>query len=229
MFLLSLLISSDCQYFVSTYYLLSTLHQVAFLKDQFEPWIQSSLVLHYGIRFIYKLYWTLISRPKRWIFTCWRLWHDWQYAHLCYGRNWWRYRFYVLVWYDKPFFYLEYPSEYSYLCRPDFDSPSLFCRLLDKDIGGYFAITPPPGLGYTTKQYYLPSSCILQTKYIHESGVVNLVDFFPRPKAARATRYSTRENESRELNNISGDLRKWLVRRVECIRGSLTIGINYST
>ncbi|KAI1341479.1 glycosyl hydrolase [Xylariaceae sp. FL0016] len=93
---------------------------------------------------------------------------------------------------------------------PDFDSPSVFCRLLDKEKGGYFRIAPPDSIGCTTKQQYLPSSAILQTRYIHEDGVVDLVDFFPRPKTTRT---------------VNEELKKWLVRRVECIRGQLTLDI----
>ncbi|KAJ1803293.1 hypothetical protein LPJ75_005922, partial [Coemansia sp. RSA 2598] len=29
-----------------------------------------------------------------------------------------------------------------FMCWPEFDSPSVFCRLLDKDKGGHFSITP---------------------------------------------------------------------------------------
>jgi GH15 family glucan-1,4-alpha-glucosidase len=64
--------------------------------------------------------------------------------------------------------------------RPDFDSPSVFCRLLDKNKGGHFSISPPPDITCTTKQSYLPSSNILHTRYINEDGVAGLVDFFPR-------------------------------------------------
>ncbi|GAO16125.1 hypothetical protein UVI_02040200 [Ustilaginoidea virens] len=99
-----------------------------------------------------------------------------------------------------------------FLCWPDFDSPSVFCRLLDKDKGGYFSIAPPAEFNCTTKQQYLPSTCILQTRYIHEDGVVDLVDFFPRPKDGNAKR-------------VQEELKKWLVRRVECVRGSLTLDV----
>jgi hypothetical protein len=110
--------------------------------------------------------------------------------------------------------------------RPEFDSPSIFCRLLDKDKGGYFSISPPDGLVCTTKQQYLPSSCILQTRYIHEDGVVDLVDFFPRPKSAQVLTRGFKQSVYREATEVQEELKKWLVRRVECIRGSLTLGKN---
>ncbi|XWW92933.1 hypothetical protein V2A60_000861 [Cordyceps javanica] len=109
---------------------------------------------------------------------------------------------------------------------PDFDSPSVFCRLLDKDKGGYFNISPPPELGCTTKQQYLPSSCLLQTRYIHEDGVVDVIDFFPRPKSTKVvSRSSSDQGLFREAASVQAELKKWLVRRVECVRGFLTIDV----
>ncbi|KAM0250196.1 hypothetical protein ACHAQJ_008739 [Trichoderma viride] len=112
-----------------------------------------------------------------------------------------------------------------FMCWPDFDSPSVFCRLLDKNKGGYFSISPPDDLGCTTKQQYLPSSCILQTRYIHEDGVVDVVDFFPRPKSAKVMTKGYKQNAYREATNVQEELKKWAVRRVECIRGSLPIDV----
>ncbi|KXJ95511.1 Six-hairpin glycosidase-like protein [Microdochium bolleyi] len=113
-----------------------------------------------------------------------------------------------------------------FMCWPNFDSPSIFCRLLDKDKGGFFSLSPSPGLSCTTKQQYLPSSAILQTRYIHEDGVVDVVDFFPRPK--NTTILSSQSNSHyayREARNVPEELKKWLVRRVECIRGSMSLEV----
>ena len=49
-------------------------------------------------------------------------------------------------------------------CVPNFDSPSIFARIVDKDKGGHFSITPT--VPFTTKQNYLPSSNVLQTKCV---------------------------------------------------------------
>ena len=108
--------------------------------------------------------------------------------------------------------------------RPDFDSPSVFCRLLDKDKGGYFSIHPDSSLSCTTKQQYMPSSNILQTRYINEVGVVDIVDFFPRPKNASVIAKGPRQNPYREIMTVQEELKRWLVRRVECIRGTLSLG-----
>lgn len=112
--------------------------------------------------------------------------------------------------------------------RPNFDSPSVFCRLLDKDKGGFFSLSPSPSLTCTTKQQYLPSSAILQTRYIHEDGVADVVDFFPRPKNTTILSSATASHYAyREARNVPEELKKWLVRRVECIRGSMSLGLWY--
>ena len=49
-------------------------------------------------------------------------------------------------------------------CVPNFDSPSVFARILDKDKGGHFSIFPR--VPFSTKQNYLPSSNVLQTKSV---------------------------------------------------------------
>ncbi|MAD83285.1 MAG: hypothetical protein CL912_09980 [Deltaproteobacteria bacterium] len=110
------------------------------------------------------------------------------------------------------------------ISRPDFDSPSIFCRLLDKDKGGYFTISPPSDKQYTTKQQYLPSSNILQTRYIHEEGVGDLVDFFPRPRNSLVVTKTSKQMPFREGISVQDELKKWLVRRVECIRGKVDLG-----
>lgn len=107
-------------------------------------------------------------------------------------------------------------------CRPDFDSPSVFCRILDKNKGGHFTISPPADLKTTTKQQYLPSNNILQTRYLHDDGVLHLIDFFPRPlKPAKAdsTSGQTTKQDPRSV------LKKWLVRRVECVRGNIDVNV----
>ncbi|KAK1757445.1 trehalase [Echria macrotheca] len=112
-----------------------------------------------------------------------------------------------------------------FMCWPEFDSPTVFCRLLDKDKGGYFSIQPAKHLSCTTKQQYLPSSNILQTRYIHEDGVIDLVDFFPRPKSAKVLFKGPKQSAYREMKSVQEELKKWLVRRVECIRGRLQLEV----
>ncbi|KAJ1660790.1 hypothetical protein IWQ61_000325 [Dispira simplex] len=96
-----------------------------------------------------------------------------------------------------------------FMCYPVFDSPSIFARLLDKDKGGHFSITPTSPV--TTKQQYLPNTNVLCTKFLCEEGVVEIGDFMPRP-----------------VKNPSGPslpLLPWLIRRVRCWRGRLSFHV----
>lgn len=114
-----------------------------------------------------------------------------------------------------------------FMCWPDFDSPSVFARMLDKDKGGHFTITPVQNDNLTTKQQYLPSSNILQTRYMHEDGVLNVMDFFPRPARLDSLQVSLHRanGDTRSIEDPNGALKKWLVRRVQCIRGEVELDV----
>jgi GH15 family glucan-1,4-alpha-glucosidase len=113
-----------------------------------------------------------------------------------------------------------------YMCWPYFDSPSVFCRILDKDKGGHFTISPAGHGSCTTKQQYLPASNVLQTRYLKEEGVMNVVDFFPRPNDKKwDIEYHANVLASDHTGRVPErpDLKKWLVRRVECMRGKVDV------
>lgn len=101
--------------------------------------------------------------------------------------------------------------------------------MLDKNKGGAFTINPKKRGNITTKQQYLPSSNILQTRYLHDDGALNLIDFLPRPAAGEISSKFGPSGTSRELKRLekttSPDLKKWLVRRVECIRGEVEVDV----
>src|SRR5947207_630399 len=63
-------------------------------------------------------------------------------------------------------------------CLPDFDSPAIFCRLLDAQRGGYFQIAPTDSTIPGT-QRYLKGSNVLQTKFASIAGEAVLTDFMP--------------------------------------------------
>ncbi|BFZ63125.1 hypothetical protein YB2330_004245 [Saitoella coloradoensis] len=90
------------------------------------------------------------------------------------------------------------------MCFPEFDSPSIFCRMLDCKKGGHFSIMPT--IETTSKQQYLPSNAILSTKFLSEEGVGTITDFFPRP----------------DPKFSSAPLFPWLIRRADCVRGEMT-------
>lgn len=65
-----------------------------------------------------------------------------------------------------------------FMCFPHFDSPSLFCRLLDHQNGGHFQIRPAGDIN-TTKQMYLPDTNVLVTRFHTPNGVLEIIDFMP--------------------------------------------------
>ncbi|KAJ2018028.1 hypothetical protein GGI09_003817 [Coemansia sp. S100] len=96
-----------------------------------------------------------------------------------------------------------------FMCWPEFDSPSVFCRILDKDKGGHFVITPE-NCDLTCKQQYLPFSNVLSTKFLSEEGVGSVTDYMHRPRPG---------------SRSHGYMLPWLMRTVEVIRGELTFDL----
>ncbi|KAG8763293.1 hypothetical protein FRC11_004869 [Ceratobasidium sp. 423] len=92
-------------------------------------------------------------------------------------------------------------------CVPNFDSPSVFARILDKDKGGHFSIKPK--IKHSSKQAYLPSSNVLATKFLADEGVAQVTDFLPRQTGSGIS--------------ANKPLLFWLIRRVEVIRGKVPI------
>src|SRR5215467_4030353 len=103
-------------------------------------------------------------------------------------------------------------------CLPDFDSPAIFCRLLDAERGGYFQITPTeptiPGV-----QRYLRGSNVLQTRFTSTTGEVVLTDFMP-VETLNAWPYRGMNNNTWTRDDGSCHC---LVRIVECTYGELPI------
>lgn len=65
-------------------------------------------------------------------------------------------------------------------CLPDFDSPSVFAKLLDKKIGGYCSIEVDSS--YTVNQRYLKRTNILSTIFRNGKDSFEVLDFMPRYK-----------------------------------------------
>jgi GH15 family glucan-1,4-alpha-glucosidase len=65
-----------------------------------------------------------------------------------------------------------------FFCCPRFDSPSVFCSLLDADKGGYCRISPAVST-YVSKQLYLPNTAMLITRFMTPDGVGEVQDFMP--------------------------------------------------
>ena len=63
-------------------------------------------------------------------------------------------------------------------CLPEFDSTSVFAKLLDEQKGGSFEILPKGN--YTVDQYYHKDTAILITRFANGDDVFEVHDFMPR-------------------------------------------------
>lgn len=72
-----------------------------------------------------------------------------------------------------------------WLCLPDFDSPSVFASLLDREKGGNFGFEVDES--YQISQSYMPHTNILQTRFYSETDEFVVLDFMPC--------YRSRDNE----------------------------------
>src|SRR5579883_1705341 len=103
-------------------------------------------------------------------------------------------------------------------CLPDFDSPAIFCRLLDAERGGYFQIAPSdPAIPGT--QRYLRGSNVLQTRFASVAGELVLTDFMP---VETLSAWQFREMNNNTWTREDGSCH-CLVRIVECTYGELPI------
>jgi alpha,alpha-trehalase len=63
-------------------------------------------------------------------------------------------------------------------CLPEFNSSSVFARILDKNIGGTFGIECEEG--YIINQKYYPGTNILVTRFEKHQNIFEIYDFMPR-------------------------------------------------
>jgi GH15 family glucan-1,4-alpha-glucosidase len=85
-------------------------------------------------------------------------------------------------------------------CSPSFDAPAVFGSLLDADRGGRFELAA--AVPAKTRQFYLPDTAVLITRFFAEDGVGEIQDFMPVGGATETQRHR-------------------LIRRVLCVRGSI--------
>jgi GH15 family glucan-1,4-alpha-glucosidase len=86
-------------------------------------------------------------------------------------------------------------------CCPRFDAPSVFAAILDAERGGSFELAADTPAD--TKQFYLPDTNILITRFFSADGVGEIQDFMPIESGSRQ------------------DDRHRLIRRVACVRGRI--------
>ena len=63
-------------------------------------------------------------------------------------------------------------------CLPQFDSPSVFGKLLDEQIGGSFSIKVDSS--YSITQQYKDNTAILVTRFSNGLDLLEIRDFMPR-------------------------------------------------
>ena len=105
-------------------------------------------------------------------------------------------------------------------CLPDFDSPAIFCRLLDAERGGYFQIAPSDATIPGT-QRYLRGSNVLQTRFASMAGEIVLTDFMP---VETLSAWQFREMNNNTWTRDDGSCH-CLVRIVECTHGELPVTV----
>ncbi len=95
-----------------------------------------------------------------------------------------------------------------WFCFPSFDSPSVFGSLIDADKGGFFRIAPT-AQQLPSKQFYVPDTNVLVTRFMLADGVAELEDFMP---AGVAQDSAWHEQLVRRLRVVRGKVRF----RLEC-------------
>ena len=82
-------------------------------------------------------------------------------------------------------------SSIDWCCLPQFDSPSVFGKILDEKIGGNFKVECDDS--YRITQSYITDTCILCTRFSNGSDAFELLDFMPRFKKEDGIFYSPPE------------------------------------
>ncbi len=86
-------------------------------------------------------------------------------------------------------------------CLPDFDSPSMFAKLLDNDKGGSFEFIVDDS--YSISQKYIYRTNVLCTEFRSTEGTFEVIDFMPRYKTSEENYFAPAEIY-RYIKHISG-------------------------
>lgn len=86
-------------------------------------------------------------------------------------------------------------------CLPDFDSPSVFAKLIDNEIGGSFGVEVTEE--YVISQKYIYWTNVLCTEYRSDQGTFEIIDFMPRYKLTSKEYFAPAEIY-RYIKHISG-------------------------
>jgi GH15 family glucan-1,4-alpha-glucosidase len=88
-----------------------------------------------------------------------------------------------------------------WFCLPNFDSPSIFAKLLDNAKGGFFSIVADNK--YTITQKYIIWTNVLCTEFRSDDGTFEIIDFMPRYKLSEEGYFAPAEIY-RYIKYISG-------------------------
>ncbi|MDO8928922.1 MAG: glycoside hydrolase family 15 protein [Bacteroidota bacterium] len=97
-----------------------------------------------------------------------------------------------------------------WFCFPDFDSPSIFSKILDVEKGGEFSFEVSDK--YSITQKYVENTNILSTLFTSDEGSFEVLDFMPRYK----------------LNDENHYLPPEIYRYIKLLSGNPTFRINYN-
>jgi GH15 family glucan-1,4-alpha-glucosidase len=131
-----------------------------------------------------------------------------------------------------------------FMCYPNFDSPSLFCKLLDSQKGGSFELSviqeydpeykswadlhscSTNSKVFKQRQVYLPNSNVLVTRYHAKTSISQVIDLMPViPSHLQLFTRKPFSSESINSKHIEEDSIPipWIVRKFEVIRGRVRL------
>jgi GH15 family glucan-1,4-alpha-glucosidase len=91
-------------------------------------------------------------------------------------------------------------------CLPEFNSPSIFASILDREKGGFFSVSPVKN--FKSTQNYITDTNVLETRFECEDGHIRLLDAFSVPSEANRRKYTIPEHEIlRVIEGVSGNVR----------------------
>ena len=92
-------------------------------------------------------------------------------------------------------------SSIDWCCLPQFDSPSVFGKIIDENIGGHFKIDCDDD--YSIKQHYIKNTAILCTRFESDENAFEILDFMPRFQKDNGT-YHAPPELTRVFRHIKG-------------------------
>jgi alpha,alpha-trehalase len=98
-------------------------------------------------------------------------------------------------------------------CLPHFDSPAVFCRLLDAEKGGWFRVGPAGK--YSASRSYVGMTNVLATTFTTDTGRLRVTDLMPVERRAQ----HRRGQDVATCHNI--------LRLVECLSGEVELEVSF--